>query len=70
MQQINIKRHNKDSRLYFFLKSQWFISFIFFEDRVNLDRSGNALFPPNSDVIEGYKIIGKNNFGTDEKVTL
>ena len=42
-----------------------------FWDSVNLDHFGNALFPPkNSGVIERYKIMGKNNFGTVDKVRL
>ena len=45
MQHIDIEKHNKDSKLYF-LKSKWFISFMFFGDMVNLDHFGNALLPP------------------------
>ena len=39
--------------------------------RRKFEHFGNDFFSQKkSDVIEGYKIIEKNNFGTDDKVTL
>ena len=41
-----------------------------FWDGVNLSILVVIFVSKESDVIERYKIIEKNNFGTDEKVTL
>ena len=69
MQHMNIKKHNKDSRLYFLKKSMIFIIYILLR-RCKFEHFDGAFFRQKSDVIKGFKIIRKNNFGTKDKVTL